>query len=158
MGHSTTRHYIMKFLKTPLRYPGGKSRVAKKLLAKFPKDIKEFRDSEDNLVSYLFSEPHCVKINTQEVLIEAEDAAPKHELVFYKWMGLSKDKDIIVNKDWVVCITDPLDAIVESYEKRNNGRNQSSDGRDDVGTTTSGGTSGTSGTGSLLSEQVTFSE
>ena len=33
----------MKFLKTPLRYPGGKSRVAKKLLAKFPKDIKEFR-------------------------------------------------------------------------------------------------------------------
>ena len=34
----------MKFLKIPLRYPGGKSRVAKKLLAKFPKDIKEFRE------------------------------------------------------------------------------------------------------------------
>lgn len=121
-------------------------------------DIKEYRDSEDNLVSYFFGEPHCIKINTQEVLIEAEDSPPKHEIIFYKWMGLSKDKDIIVNKDWVVCITDPLDAIVESYGKRNDGRNQSGSGRDDVGTTTSGGTDGTSGTGSVLSEQVTFSE
>ena len=33
----------MKYLKTPLRYPGGKSRVAKMLLEKFPSDIKEFR-------------------------------------------------------------------------------------------------------------------
>ena len=62
-------------------------------------DIKEFRDSDDNLVSYFFGEPHCIRIKTQEVLIEAEDAPPKHELIFYKWMGLSKDKDIIVNKD-----------------------------------------------------------
>lgn len=34
----------MNFKKTPLRYPGGKSRVAKKLVAKFPKDIGEFRE------------------------------------------------------------------------------------------------------------------
>ena len=77
-------------------------------------DIKEFRDSDDNLVSYFFGEPHCIKIKTQEILIEAEDAPPKHELIFYRWMGLSKDKDIIVNKDWVVCIADPLDSIVFS--------------------------------------------
>ena len=34
----------MKYLKTPLRYPGGKSRVAKRLIEKFPKDIAEFRE------------------------------------------------------------------------------------------------------------------
>ena len=34
----------MKYLKTPLRYPGGKSRVAPMLLEKFPSDIKEFRE------------------------------------------------------------------------------------------------------------------
>ena len=34
----------MKYLKTPLRYPGGKSRVAPKLIDKFPKDIGEFRE------------------------------------------------------------------------------------------------------------------
>ena len=34
----------MKYLKTPLRYPGGKSRVAKRLITKFPKNIGEFRE------------------------------------------------------------------------------------------------------------------
>ena len=121
-------------------------------------DIKEFRDSDENLVSYFFGDPHCIKIKTQEVLLEAEDAPPKHELIFYKWMGLSKDKDIIVNKDWVVCITDPLDSIVESYEKRNYGRNQSSDRRDDVAPGSTNGTGTPDSTGTLLNEQVTFTE
>ena len=34
----------MKSLKTPLRYPGGKSRATKYLLPKFPKNIKEYRE------------------------------------------------------------------------------------------------------------------
>ena len=122
-------------------------------------DIKEFRDSDDNLVSYFFGEPHCIKIKTQEILIEAEDAPPKHELIFYKWMGLSKDKDIIVNKDWVVCIADPLDSIVESYERRNSGRNESIDGRDDVAAGLDDAGTGTpDSTGTLLNEQATFTE
>jgi len=121
-------------------------------------DIKEFRDSDDNLVSYFFGEPHCIKIKTQEILIEAEDAPPKHEVIFYKWMGLSKDKDIIVNKDWVVCITDPLDSIVESYGKRNYGRDQSSDRRDDVAPGSTNGTGTPDNTGTVLNEQVTFTE
>ena len=121
-------------------------------------DIKEFRDSDDNLVSYFFGEPHCIKIKTQEILIEAEDAPPKHEVIFYKWMGLSKDKDIIVNKDWVVCITDPLDSIVESYGKRNYGRDQSSDRRDDVAPGSTNGTGTPDSTGTLLNEQATFTE
>lgn len=122
-------------------------------------DIKEFRDSDDNLVSYFFGEPHCIRIKTQEVLIEAEDAPPKHELIFYKWMGLSKDKDIIVNKDWVVCIADPLDSIVESYERRNSGRDQLSNRRDDVAAGLNDAGTGTpDSTGTLLNEQVNFTE
>ena len=122
-------------------------------------DIKEFRDSDDNLVSYFFGEPHCIRIKTQEVLIEAEDAPPKHELIFYKWMGLSKDKDIIVNKDWVVCIAAPLDSIVESYERRNSGRNESIDGRDDVAAGLNDARTGTpDSTGTLLNEQADFTK
>jgi hypothetical protein len=121
-------------------------------------DIKEFRDSDENLVSYFFGDPHCIKIKTQEILLEAEDAPPKHELIFYKWMGLSKDKDIIVNKDWVVCITDPLDSIVESYGKRNYGRDQSGDRRDDVAPGSTNGTGTPDSTGTLLNEQATFTE
>ena len=85
-------------------------------------DIREFRDeANDTLVSYLFKDPYCVKIKTSEVLVE-EKSKPKHQLAYYKWMTLSKDDDIIVNKDWVVCITEPLDSIKKNYEDKMNGR------------------------------------
>ena len=85
-------------------------------------DISEFRQKEtDILISYLFKKPYCVKIKTSQILVEQE-SRPKHELAYYKWMSLSKDNDIIVNKDWVVCITDPLDSVKKNYEERMNGR------------------------------------
>ena len=85
-------------------------------------DIKEIRQEEtDVLVSYLFKDPYCVKIKTTQILVE-EESRPKHELAYYKWMTLSKDNDIIVNKDWVVCITDPLDTVKNNYEEKMNGR------------------------------------
>ena len=85
-------------------------------------DIKEIRQEETNvLVSYLFKDPYCIKIKTTQVLVE-DESRPKHELAYYKWMSLSKDDDIIVNKDWVVCITDPLDSVKKNYEERMNGR------------------------------------
>ena len=98
-------------------------------------DIKEIRqEGTDELVSYLFKDPYYVKIKTTEVLVEQE-TRPKHELAYYKWMTLSKDNEIIVNKDWVVCITDPLDTVKKNYEEKVNGRrfddsNGSSNGRD----------------------------
>ena len=85
-------------------------------------DISEFRQEEtDILVSYLFKKPYCIKIKTSNVLVE-DKSKEKHELAYYKWMTLSKDDDIIVNKDWVVCITEPLDSIKKNYEDRMNGR------------------------------------
>ncbi len=85
-------------------------------------DIKEIRQEEtDELVSYLFKDPYCVKIKTTQVLVEQE-TRPKHQLAYYKWMSLSKENDIIVNKDWVVCITDPLDTVKKNYEEKVNGR------------------------------------
>ena len=85
-------------------------------------DISEFRQEEtDILVSYLFRKPYCIKIKTSNVLVE-DKSKEKHELAYYKWMTLSKDDDIIVNKDWVVCITEPLDSIKKNYEDRMNGR------------------------------------
>ena len=98
-------------------------------------DISEFRQEEtDILVSYLFRKPYCIKIKTSQVLVE-DESRPKHELAYYKWMTLSKDDDIIVNKDWVVCITEPLDSVKKNYEEKMNGRrsndsDESSDGRD----------------------------
>ena len=94
-------------------------------------DIAEFRNSEDELVSYLFKKPYCVKIKTSQVLVENE-SRPKHQLAYYKWMSLSKDDDIIVNRDWVVCISEPLDSVKKTYEEKVNGsRSNDSNGSSD---------------------------
>ena len=115
-------------------------------------DVKELRDDSDDLLSYVFKNPYTIKIKTAQVLMEGK-GSPKHEAVYYRWMSLSKDTDIIVNKDWIVCITDPIDTIKTSYEERLNGRrsndsNESSDRRD-------GGTSGSGSGGSTESDSST---
>ena len=116
-------------------------------------DVKELRDDKDELISYVFKDPYRIKIKTAQVLVEGKNT-PKHEAVFYKWMSLSKDSDIIVNKDWIVCITDPIDTIKTLYEDRLNGRrsndsDESGDGRD-------GGTSGSDNEGSVESNSSSF--
>ena len=113
-------------------------------------DIKEFRDPDDNLVSYLFANPHFVKISTSQVLVE-EVEQTKYNASFYKWMSLSKDSDIIVNKDWVVTIVEPIDVIKKSYEEKFNGRGNDglADGR------TCGGNSNSS---IDLNESISFNQ
>ena len=120
-------------------------------------DIKELRDStNDELVSYVFKDPHCVKVKTSQVLLE-EEGTPRHEVLYYKWMSLSKDTDIIVNKDWVVCITDPLDSITKSYTERMDGRRSddfdgSTNGSDAGASGAGNGGAGTSDSGTVLNE------
>ncbi len=112
-------------------------------------DIKEIRQEETGvLVSYLFKDPYCVKIKTTQVLVE-DESRPKHELAYYKWMSLSNDSDIIVNKDWVVCITDPLDTVKNNYEEKMNGR-RSND--------SNGSSYGSGNGGSKSNSSVTLSE
>ena len=116
-------------------------------------DIKEYRDSDDILVSYLFKDPYTIKIKTSQLLVEEDGSKPKHEAVYYKWMALSKDDDIIVNKDWIVCITDPIDQIKKSYMERLNGRNGSSNGRNDSATRRSNTGAGTTSNSSSVSDE-----
>ena len=121
-------------------------------------DIKEYRDSDDNLVSYLFKDPFTIKIKTSQLLVE-DESTPKHEVIYYKWISLSKDTDIVVNPDWVVCITDPLDSIKQSYEERLNARRSNdtdeSSNRRDVGASGagSGGEGIESNSSTILDEQ-----
>lgn len=109
-------------------------------------DIKEFRDSEDNLVSYLFKDPCGIKIQTSKVLLEEESDSQKYEAIFYKWIALSKDTDIIVNHDWIVAIVDPIDSIKKSYEAKVNGRGDSD------GLTSGRGSDGTDSTNIVFNE------
>jgi DNA adenine methylase len=71
----------MKYLKTPLRYPGGKSRVAPMLLEKFPSDIKEFREPflGGASVALLFSQKY------PEIPVWVND---KYEYLYDFWVTL----------------------------------------------------------------------
>ena len=76
----------MKYLKTPLRYPGGKSRVAPMLLEKFPSGIKEFREPflGGASVALLFSQKH------PEIPVWVND---KYEYLYNFWVTLQEDGD-----------------------------------------------------------------
>jgi len=76
----------MKYLKTPLRYPGGKSRVAPMLLEKFPSDIKEFREPflGGASVALLFSQKY------PEIPVWVND---KYEYLYNFWVTLQEDGD-----------------------------------------------------------------
>ena len=103
-------------------------------------DIKEFRNSDDQLVSYFFGNPYAIRVSRPEPQLLTEGTKPvKQEAIYYKWMSLSKDDNIIVDKDWIVCITDPIDSIKQNYEDKINGRHgRSINLRDDIpGTPTS---------------------
>ena len=112
-------------------------------------DVKELRNTNDELISYVFKDPYCIKIKKSQVLAEGENQT-KHHLAYYKWMSLTKDNDIIVNKDWVVCITDPLDSVKQSYEERMNERRRPND--TDGSSNGSGSSSTESSTGVILNE------
>ena len=112
-------------------------------------DVKELRDTNDELISYVFKDPYCIKIKKSQVLVEGENQS-KHHLAYYKWMSLTKDNDIIVNKDWVVCITDPLDSVKQNYEEKINERRRLND--TDGSINGSGSSSTESSTGVILNE------
>ena len=117
-------------------------------------DIKEFRNSDDQLVSYFFGNPYAIRISHPEPQLLTEGTKPvKQEAIYYKWMSLSKDDNIIVDKDWIVCITDPIDQIKKSYMERLNGRNGSSNGRNDSATRRSNTGAGTTSNSSSVSDE-----
>jgi hypothetical protein len=81
-------------------------------------NIREIISEENgDTVSYLFSNPYSVKLFTQ-----METEQKEYSVSFRPWIPLSNDKDIVVPLDWVVCIVNPIEMVVNSYEEKVNGR------------------------------------
>ena len=78
-------------------------------------DIKEYRDSEDKLVSYLFKDPYIVKVKTSQVLIE-DKGTPKHEVVYYKWMSDdTSNREMFMSSDKILTLVDPTPKLLDDY-------------------------------------------
>ena len=84
-------------------------------------DIKELVDDTDKLVSYVFHNPYAVRLITPSVLFEEDESVEtKHKISFYPWIVLSNDKQMVVDKDWIVSIVNPNEFVKSSYMEKMN--------------------------------------
>lgn len=93
-------------------------------------DLKEVRSNDnDKLVAYLLNKPHRVSMQGQREVFLAEnenhiddDSERPVQITLTPWVFLTSDDDIVVTNDWIVTVMEPLEAIVEMYEEKVNGR------------------------------------
>ncbi len=81
----------MKALKTPLRYPGGKSRAAKYLIGQFPIDIKEYREP------FIGGGSVAIEFTKQnpDIPVWVND---KYKPLYAFWLALRDDAEYLSNK------------------------------------------------------------
>lgn len=87
-------------------------------------DIKELVSDEEKVISYVFTDPFCVKLVEPEILTDDDPQKinRQYSLSVYPWIPLTEQKDIVVNPDWVVSIVEPATTLKKSYEEKVYGR------------------------------------
>jgi len=84
-------------------------------------DTKELV-SDDKVHGYLFDRPQ--KISTAKPVLLTEETIEDRniQITLSPWILLSKDTEMMVPKEWVVTIVEPLDSIVKLYQDKINGK------------------------------------
>jgi len=77
-------------------------------------DIKEVYDDE-KLCAYSLNVPYSVKLLNPETLLQNMEKISEPRVTFFPWQPLSSDANILIPIDWVVCITEPIIQIKNSY-------------------------------------------
>ena len=85
-------------------------------------DIKELVD-EGKPVGYLFKNPHRISAE-KNILAESEDR--KIHVTLAPWILLSADSEVLIPKNQVVTIVEPIDSVKEMYLEKVNGSQSSS--------------------------------
>ena len=83
-------------------------------------DAKELV-SDEKIVSYLFTRPHRVKVNTPVLLredLEPDTSGKTIEITLSPWILLTKEADIPVPTDWVVTMVEPVEDLKKMYEDK----------------------------------------
>ena len=77
-------------------------------------DIKEVYDGE-KMQGYYLNVPYAVKLLNPETLLQNMEKISEPRVTFFPWQPLSSDVNILIPLDWVVCITEPILQIKNSY-------------------------------------------
>ena len=84
-------------------------------------DTKELV-SDDKVHGYLFDRPQ--KISTAKPVLLTEETIEDRniQITLSPWILLSKDTEMMVPREWVVTIVEPLESIVKLYQDKINGK------------------------------------
>jgi len=76
--------------------------------------------SDETVVGYLLINPHIVETKEKVVLTESESGKSNYEIdvVLTPWFILSKDKQFIVQKDYIATICDPIQSVETMYTEK----------------------------------------
>jgi hypothetical protein len=96
-------------------------------------DIKELVSDEEKPISFVFSNPHLVKLVDSENFHDDLNFSDgiKYGVSFSPWLPLSGERDIAVGFDWVVTIVEPEQEIKNSYGERIYGKADSNSTADE---------------------------
>ena len=67
--------------------------------------------------TYNLDDPRVVMIQASS----GDGESTQTTIAYSDWMPLSKERTYAVSSDWVVCRTEPLESLVESYLNNKNG-------------------------------------
>tara|TARA_B100000073_G_scaffold169019_1_gene139839 strand:+ start:200 stop:502 length:303 start_codon:yes stop_codon:yes gene_type:complete len=81
-------------------------------------DIKELVDDE-KVVGYLFVKPKKVDMSTPMFLSEENSNESSVEVSLSSWFLITDDEEFAIPKDWIVTVMNPVERVVEMYNKGN---------------------------------------
>ena len=77
-------------------------------------DIKELM-SEEKPVGYLLKDPETLTINKSFLVSDTDTSV---EISLSQWILMSSDRELVVPRDWVVTLAEPIDSVLKMYEDK----------------------------------------
>ena len=77
-------------------------------------DIKELM-SEEKPDGYLFKDPETLTINKSFLVSDTDTSV---EISLSQWILMSSDRELVVPRDWVVTLAEPIDSVLKMYKDK----------------------------------------
>lgn len=80
-------------------------------------NIKELvSDNQEDVYGYLFINPKKIEMTSPLFLKEDSDKESSVQVSLSSWILISKDKEFVIPKNWVVTLMEPVDRLNVMYE------------------------------------------
>ena len=77
-------------------------------------DIKELM-SEEKPIGYLFKDAETLTINKSFLVSDSDTSV---EISLSQWILMSSDRELVVPRDWVVTLAEPIDSVLKMYKDK----------------------------------------